>query len=248
MQIEKDAMTFRIAAIASLVLGVLAFFLPKTPPQPSSDQKVSFGTEIAGIFKNNRNFTVLITLSSLLCIFLMFYYSFANPFLNDIGMKNAAGKMTLGQLSELLIMLAMPYFFVHLGTKKMLLIGVGAWALRYLLFASGNTNELIWMLYLGIILHGLCYNFFFVTGQIYVDKIVPARLKSTGQGLYTFVTYGIGYYLSTWIAGIVVHHFRDGSSYHWKPIWIFPGIMSGIILLLFLFLFKSRKALPKNNH
>src|SRR5690606_6979855 len=140
----------------------------------------------------------------LISIPLTFYYNFANAFLNESGMENAAGKMTLGQMSEVLFLVLIPFFFVRLGVKKMLLVGMGAWVLRYVLFAFGNNESLVFMLYAGIILHGICFDFFFVTGQIYTDRTAPKALRASAQGFIHVATYGAGMLIGSWVSGYVV--------------------------------------------
>src|SRR5262249_357268 len=142
---------------------------------------------------------------------LQFYYAFTNPFLNEIGVTNAAGKMTMGQMSEIFFMLVMPWFFRRLGVKYMLLVGMAAWARRYVMFAMGDNAALVWMLYGGILLHGICYDFFFVTGQIYVDRKAPGDLRAAAQGFIAFVTLGVGMLIGSWLSGRVVDSFSSGG-------------------------------------
>src|SRR5690606_13741364 len=201
MGLETSYMTFRIAAYCSIVLGIMSFFLPHTPPSGKSASLSSIlGLDALVLFKQ-RSFVVFFISSIVICIPLAFYYNFANPFLNDIGMENAAGKMTMGQASEFLFMLLMPLAFRRLGIKKMMLIGMFAWVVRYLFFAFGDIGPGIWLLYLGIILHGVCYDFFFVSGQIYIDKKSSPSFRNSAQGLITFATYGIGMFIGSFVSG-----------------------------------------------
>jgi nucleoside transporter len=193
----------------------------------------------------DRSFAVFVIGSFLVCIPLQFYYAFANPFLNEIGVTNAAGKMTLGQMSELVFMLMMPWFYRRLGVKKMLLIGMAAWVARYGLFAHGDNQARVWMLYIGILLHGICYDFFFVTGQIYVDRKAPPHVRASAQGFITLVTYGVGMLIGSWLSGRVVDAFAmtvEGRVVHdWVHIWLTPAAMAAAVLLLFAVLFRSDK-------
>ncbi|MCB9277073.1 MAG: nucleoside permease [Lewinellaceae bacterium] len=247
MGIEATNMPFRIAAAASIVLGIYAFFLPHTPPKDKG-KEVSF-SDIIGLdalqLMKNRSFAVFILSSLLISIPLAFYYSFTNPFLNEVGMQNAAGKMTLGQASEIIFMLLMPVFFTRLGVKKMILIGMLAWVLRYLLFAYGNNGELVGMFYLGIILHGVCYDFFFVTGQIYVDNTAPKAIQASAQGFITLITYGVGMLIGSWASGWVVDQYTlSGGGHLWRSIWLAPAFLALGISILFVLFFKEPKALP----
>ena len=197
----------------------------------------------------DKSFAVFVLASFLICIPLQFYYAFTNLFLNEIGIQNAAGKMTGGQMSELGCMLLIPWFFRRLGVKYMLIAGMGAWALRYALFAFGNGGAGLWMLYAGILLHGICYDFFFVTGQIYVDRKAPAAYRAAAQGMLTLITYGAGMLLGSWLSGQVVDHYAtmaaDGSATHaWRPIWLISGGLSAAILALFWFAFSDKEQLP----
>jgi nucleoside transporter len=189
-----------------------------------------------------RSFAVFVLGSFLVCIPLQFYYAFANPFLNELNVSNAAGKMTMGQMSEIGFMLVMPWFFKRLGVKYMLLVGMAAWTTRYLLFAYGDAGPGVWMLYAGILLHGICYDFFFVTGQIYVDRRAPADLRAAAQGLLTFVTWGVGMFIGAWASGRVVDAFRVTDGHAWDQIWLVPAAGAAAVLVLFTLLFRSSEA------
>jgi len=191
----------------------------------------------------DRSFAVFVLGSFLVCIPLQFYYAFANPFFNAIGVVNAAGKMTMGQMSEVGFMLLMPWFFKRLGVKQLLLVGMAAWVTRYVLFAYGNNDTLVWMLYLGILLHGICYDFFFVTGQIYVDQKAPATLRAAAQGFITFVTYGVGMLIGSWLSGRVVDAYvvPGDVGHDWQSIWIVPALMAAAVLALFALFFRSER-------
>ncbi len=248
MAIENTSTPLVIGAGVSLLSGIFGFFLPNTPPQ-AKGEKINIGNllglDAIGLMKD-RNFAVLVISSLLISIPLSFYYAWANPYFNESGMVNAAGKMTLGQMSEVGFMLLMPFFFSRLGVKKMILIGMLAWIARYLLFAYGNNDSLVYMFYGGILLHGICYDFFFVTGQIYVDKEAPEGLRASAQGLIALVTYGIGMYIGNIIAGMVVERYeiRDNAAivgHQWYEIWMIPAGLSVLCLLVFLIFFKDKE-------
>ncbi len=246
LDVEDTNIPFKIAAGASVILGAYAFFLPHTPPKDKGKEiSVSdiLGLETLQLMKN-RSFAIFIISSLLISIPLAFYYSFTNPFLNEMGMENAAGKMTLGQASEIIFMLLMPFFFVRLGVKKMILIGMLAWVARYLLFAFGNNEELVFMYYLGIILHGICYDFFFVTGQIYVDNTAPRDIRASAQGFITLITYGVGMLIGSWTSGWVVDQYTlSGGDHLWKSIWLVPAFLALGIAVLFIIFFRDPKGL-----
>jgi nucleoside transporter len=246
MGVESTAIPIRLAAGASILMAIYCLTLPHTPPlRSSSGFKIGniFPAEAFNLFKD-RNFSVFALASFLICIPLQFYYAFTNPFLNEIGVQNAAGKMTMGQMSELLFMVTLPWFFRRLGVKYTLMLGMFAWVARYLLFGFGNSSALVWMLYLGIILHGICYDFFFVTGQVYVDQKAPVALRAAAQGLITFVTYGIGMFLGSWLSGKVVDVYAKLSSagavlHDWRSIWMVPAVGSALVLVFFWAGFKG---------
>lgn len=234
--------TFTMVAIASLILGVISFTLPKTPPS-QSDGAVSV-SDILGLdalkLLKDRNFLMFFTTSILICIPLAFYYQQANPFLVELGMENPTGKMTLGQISEVLFMLLLPFFFKKFGFKKTLLVGMLAWAVRYTLFAYGNAGEQAFMLIIGIALHGICYDFFFVSGQIYTDFKAGEKIKSAAQGLITLATYGVGMLIGFWVAGkISDQNMLADGSHNWEVIWMLPAAFALGVMVLFILIFKN---------
>jgi nucleoside transporter len=235
--------TFMIAAGVSAALGLYSFTLPNTPP-PKAGTRASFG-EIIGLdalgLLKSRNFLIFFLASTLICIPLAFYYQETNIFLNEVGVEKAASKMTMGQMSEAIFLFLMPLFFARLGVKKMLLIGMLAWVLRYLCFGFGDAGSGIWLLYGGIIMHGICYDFFFVTGQIYTDQKAGSKIRSSAQGMITLATYGVGMLIGFWIAGLIADHYKTDAGHDWKSIWMIPAGIAGVILILFLAFFKDDK-------
>jgi nucleoside transporter len=234
--------TFLMAAGASAILGVFSFTLPATPPV-KKDQTSSLGDllglEAIGMLRN-RSYLIFFLASIAICIPLAFYYGFTNPFLNEVGMKSAAGVQSLGQVSELLFMLAIPLFFSRLGVKKMLAIGMAAWVLRYLFFAYGDGLGNYWMLIVGIVLHGICYDFFFVTGQIYTDNLAGERFKSSAQGFITLATYGVGMLIGTLLSGRIFDAYQITPTTHdWRMIWLIPAGIAALVLLAFLAFFRD---------
>ena len=235
--------TFYMTSVASALLGVYSFFLPNTPPKIKPDEKVSLksilGLDALVLFKD-RSYLIFFIASVLVCIPLAFYYQHANQFLNEVGMQAAASKMIFGQISEVFFLLLLPVFLNRFGLKKVLVFGVLAWGLRYLLFAYGDAGQNVWMLLFGIILHGICYDFFFVSGQIYTDFKAGEQYKSAAQGLITLATYGVGMLIGFRLAGWLTDQYVNDSGHFWKEIWIQPAIFSFVILILFLFSFKNQ--------
>jgi len=194
---------FKLAAASSILLGIFAFFLPHTPP-PAKGEPLNMRALLmldAWKLLAKPGFLVFIICSGLICIPLAYYYAYTSNFLANAGFEQAASTMTLGQMSEIIFMLLIPFFFRRLGVKWMILIGMGAWVLRYVLFAYGAPDQVAWMIFLGIALHGICYDFFFVTGFMYADKVAPRAVSGQVQGLLVFVTQGLGMFFGFKVAG-----------------------------------------------
>ncbi|MFZ1704051.1 MAG: MFS transporter [Saprospiraceae bacterium] len=240
--IENGALknTFILAGSISALLGICSFFLPSTPPISVKTKAITV-KDILGLnalqLLKNKNFLVFFVSSILICIPLAFYYANANPFLVDLGMSNPTGKMTLGQISEIGFMLVLPWFFIRFGFKNTIIVGMFAWCLRYILFSYGEVGTSSWMLILGIALHGICYDFFFVSGQIYTDSKAGGQIKSAAQGLITLATYGLGMLIGFWVSGIIVEQYKGD----WSIIWLFPAIFALIIMVFFYFAFRQEK-------
>ena len=242
--IEKTAGTFQVAAGVSIVLGLLFFALPNTPPKGKGEKANALailGTDAFVLFKT-RSFSIFFISAILICIPLSFYYGFANPFLNEIGLENVAGKMTMGQMSEAIFILAIPFLFNKIGVKKMLILGMSAWVLRYICFAYGNLDA-SWMLYAGIILHGVCYDFFFVSGQIYTEQKAGRDIKAAAQGLITLATYGVGMLLGFRLAGYITDLHHSDSGYQWWQIWLIPAGIAALVLVVFVLSFPKQRRL-----
>jgi nucleoside transporter len=239
----KSAGMFQTAAIASGLLGLFCFVLPHTPPAKLGHAVTArdiLGLDALQLMKE-RSFAIFVLGSFLICIPLQFYYAFANAFLSEIGVANATSKMAFGQWSEVGFMLIMPFFFARLGVKWMLIVGMFAWTVRYALFAMGDTGPGVWMLYTGILLHGICYDFFFVTGQIYVDKKAPVAIRAAAQGFIAFVTLGVGMFIGSWLSGLIVGRYEIGAAQHdWQTIWLVPSAMALGVLVLFAIFFNYR--------
>jgi nucleoside transporter len=247
---EQTAWPLYTAGIASVLLGVFSFTLPHTPP-PGRGQPVSLRS-IAGLDAlkqlGDRPFYVFIAASLLLCIPLAVYYNFTQLYLGAAGVKKIAATQTLGQMSETIFMLLMPLMFLRLGVKKMLILGMGAWVLRYALFALAAPNAVFWLIALGILLHGPCYDFFFVTGQIYVDKKSTPAVRGQAQGFLVLVTYGIGMLIGAQVAGRVFNRFLGGATTltldQWAQFWWLPAGFAAGVLVFFALSFKGERATP----
>ncbi|MCL4168986.1 UNVERIFIED_CONTAM: hypothetical protein GTU68_043145 [Idotea baltica] len=242
-EVETTSVPMKMAAMGSILLGLYSFTLPNTPPK-NTGKKVSIG-DLLGFesfaLMKDRSFAIFAICSLLISMPLAFYYTFANLYLNEIGMEGVAAKMTLGQVSEACFLVIMPFFFRRLGVKWMLLVGMLAWVVRYGLFATGDMDSFVGLIYLGIILHGVCYDFFFVTGQVYVDKKADPAIRSSAQSFIALLTYGVGLAIGTAISGRVVDAFTTDGVKDWTAIWMTPCVFAGLVALLFMVTFKNEK-------
>jgi len=233
-----------------VLLGLFAFSLPHTPP-PGAGQRVSLRS-IVGLDAltqlGDRPFYVFIAASLLLCIPLAAYYNFTQIFLGNAGITKIQATQSLGQMSEVIFMLLMPLFFVRLGVKWMLMVGMGAWTLRYALFALAAPHAIFWLIASGILLHGVCYDFFFVTGQIYVDKKSTPAVRGQAQGFLVLVTYGIGMLIGAQVAGNVYNRILGGATSltldQWPRFWVLPAGFAAVVLILFAALFRPPATAP----
>jgi len=235
--------TFLMVAIASGILGAFSFLLPKTPPGSKGENTTIsdiLGLDALKLLKD-RNFLVFFLSSVLICIPLAFYYQNLSPFLTESNVENSTAWASAGQISEVVFMLLLPFFFKKYGFKKTILVGMLAWVLRYILFAYGNSGELFFMIITGIVLHGICYDFFFVSGQIYTDSKAGEKIKSAAQGLITLATYGVGMLVGFYVSGKIAGANVIDGGHNWDKVWIFPAIFAAVALLIFAVLFKNEK-------
>jgi nucleoside transporter len=235
---------YQIAMFTSIIWGIFSFTLPDTPPKATGQATVSqiLGTDAFVLFKD-RSFLIFFISSVLVCIPLAFYYAHANLSLTESNMTNVENKMSLGQASEVLFMLLIPFALQKFGIKKMLIVGLIAWIIRFVCFGYGDGISSEWILYLAIILHGVCYDFFFVTGQIYTDNKAGEKIKSSAQGLITLATYGIGMGIGSILSGKVLDKYStiEGTvtKHDWTSVWMVPAAIAGVVLVLFVIFFKD---------
>ena len=234
-----------IGAGASVLLGVFSIFLPNTPPKMKG-QSIGIGDVLgfkAMSLMKDKSFAVFIICSLLICIPLSFYYQSANGYLKAMDISNSEGVLALGQVSEIFFLLLVPFLLIKLGVKRMLLIGMAFWVLRYLFFAAGSQDAQ-YLLFLGVIAHGICYDFFFFTGQLYVDKKAPADIRSQAQGFIAFVTLGVGMFIggnvNGWWTSLQTH--EKTGVINWDAVWYFPAAMAAAVLVAFYFLFNESKS------
>ncbi len=242
MNVGDKVTIFQISMYSAIILGLFSFTLPDTPPKATGGATFAqiLGLDAFKLFRD-RSFAIFFLSSVLICIPLSFYYAMANPSLTDAGMQNVENKMSLGQASEVFFMLMIPLAYTRLGVKNMLIVGLVAWIVRFLLFGYGDAGSGEWMFYIAILLHGVCYDFFFVTGQIYTDNKAGARIKSSAQGLITLATYGIGMGIGSKLSGIVADLYTVNGVKNWTSIWLVPAGIAAVVLVVFVLLFNDRK-------
>jgi nucleoside transporter len=231
-----------IGAVVSLLLGLYSFTLPHVPPKKESKVTVKelLGFDALALFKSRTFFTLIIA-SVLIFIPVSFYFGFTASFMSDLGMVMIPNKISLGQVTEIFFILILPFFITRFGVKKVLFIGISAWLIRFLLFANGNSESGAWLIYTGILLHGVCYDFFVVTSQIFVDEKAPNHLKSSAQGLITFATYGMGMFIGTWFAGRTIDMLTVNGIADWEKIWYVPSAIAAAVLVVFILLFREKR-------
>lgn len=248
--VGDNVMIFQIAMLIAALLGIYSFFLPHTPPTAKGALKVGqiLGKDAFVLFKD-RSFLIFFLSSILICIPLSFYYTWANPSLTDtyqLAFPNAEpntfkieNKMSLGQVSEVLFLLLLPFAYQRFGVKNILIIGLIAWIIRFIGFGYGTADATPWMLYGAIVLHGICFDFFFISGQIYTDQKAADNIKSQAQGLITLATYGIGMFIGSVVAGRVKEQYTQATITDWTQVWLVPAGITIIVLLLFIIFFRD---------
>jgi nucleoside transporter len=255
LKIEATTTPFVITAVAAAVMVLISLtLLPHMPPRGRG--RAFSVREVMGldalVMLKDRTFLTFVVASMLACIPITFYYSFTNDYLNDVGVQNAAGKMTLGQVSEVVMMLLMPFIFRYISVRGIFIWGLGFWIARYLLLAAGDPGSGMWMFYIAIMLHGASYDFFFMTGQLYTDQEAPPHLRNTAQGFITFATYGVGMLLGSLLSGSAVDYFSHEENGHivraWHSFWLSSAMMSAVILVVVVLFFRTRaKIRPKES-
>jgi nucleoside transporter len=241
MGVEATTTPFLLGSAASVAMALYCLTLPHTPPT-SSGKKITAGSLIgldALVMLKKGPYLVFVIASILACIPLVFYFAFTNAYLNEIGVANAAGKMSLGQVSEVGVMLLMPFIFRRITVRGVLILGLLCWSMRYGLLATGNAHGGMWMFYIAILLHGFCFDFFFMTGQLYTDQEAPPALRGTAQGFLTFITYGLGFFIGSNLSGVALDYFTTPAGKNWNAFWSCCAAGSFLILILVAALFRT---------
>jgi MFS family permease len=196
----------------------------------------------------DRSFCTFIICSFLICVPLSFYFSWMNAFMNELKIPNAAAKMTIGQVSDVVFLLLLPMLLSRLGVKGILILGMVAWTVRFgLLTQFDAARDAAWMLYTAIGVHGMCYDYIFVMGRMYVDKRATEDIRAATQGFHAFVTLGAGMFVGSWLSGVVGGHYATGDTHAWKSIWLVPAVMSAVLIVVFAVLFKDNRARHDEN-
>ncbi len=243
LKFENDAGMFRLAAAAAAVMGLYSFTLPHTPPKGAGapvTARTMLGLDALKLMRD-RSFATFIVCSFLICVPLSFYFSWMNLFMNELKIPDAAAKMTIGQVSDVVFLLLLPVLLPRLGVKGILLVGMGAWAVRFALFTLFDQNpSALWMLFTGIAVHGMCYDFIFVMGRMYVDKRASEDIRGAAQGFHAFVTLGAGMFVGSWLSGVVGQRYTIGNVHDWKSIWLVPAVMAVVMLVGFAVFFREK--------
>ncbi len=250
LKFEDNAGMFRLAAGAALVMGLYSFTLPHTPPKGAGapvNARTMLGLDALRLMRD-RSFATFILCSFLICVPLSFYFSWMNAFMNELKIPNAAAKMTLGQVSDVVFLLLLPWLLKRLGVKGILILGMIAWTVRFgLLTHFPQATHAAWMLFVAIAVHGMCYDYIFVMGRMYVDQRASADIRAATQGFHAFVTLGLGMFVGSWLSGVVGQHYttNGGATHHWSSIWLVPAVMSAVLIVVFAVIFRDDKSPAK---
>lgn len=242
LKFADNAGMFQLASAAALVMGIYSLTLPHTPPK-GANTPVSVGTllgfDAIKLFRD-RSFATFMICSFLICIPLSFYFTWTNQFMTEMNVSDPTAKMTLGQVSDVVFLLMLPFLLPRLKAKGILIIGMAAWAVRFSLFALFHQQPTaLWMLYTGILLHGMCYDFIFVMGRMYVDKRAGEDIRAAAQGLHAIFTLGAGMFVGSWLSGIVAQKYTHGTLHDWQAIWLIPAAMGAVLVVVFALFFKD---------
>ena len=249
LKLEDNAGMFHLASGAALVMGLYSLTLPHTPPK-GAGTPATLGSLLgfdALKLMRDRSFATFMICSFLICVPLSFYFTWGGVFMKELSIENVAAKMTLGQVSDVVFLALLPAILLRIGVKGILMLGIGAWAVRFGLFAMfSQSPSALWMLYTGILIHGMCYDFIFVMGRMYVDKHASEDIRGAAQGLHAIVTLGAGMFVGSWLSGVVAQHYKQGETFNWQAIWLVPAAMAAVMLVVFGLLFKEDRQPTKH--